>query len=84
MTDIEKNNVHDLLFKEMQLEPQQLSTYDEGYLFDTMEMQALLDGYRDMMPFISADSLGKKELSVLKKTINANANWLIGFLTERS
>lgn len=67
VTDLEKNNIHDLLFKEMLLEPQQLSTYDEGYLFDSMEMQELLDGYRDMMLFFPAESLGKKELSVLKK-----------------
>ena len=67
VNDLEKNNINDLLFKKMWFTPQQLSTYDEGYLFDKAEMQTLIDGYRDLMPYINADSLGKQELSVLRK-----------------
>ena len=33
---IEKNNINDLYFKEMLISPMELSTYDEGYLFDAV------------------------------------------------
>ena len=43
---IEKNNINDLYFKEMLISPMELSTYDEGYLFDAVELKNLLEGYR--------------------------------------
>ena len=82
VTDIEKNNINDLLFKKMWFTPQQLSTYDEGYLFDKDEMQNLLDGYRDLMPYINADSLGNQELAVLRNNFKRQSK-LVNMLSYR-
>ena len=82
VTDIEKNNINDLLFKKMWFTPQQLSTYDEGYLFDKDEMQNLLDGYRDLMPYINADSLGNQELTVLRNNFKRQSK-LVNMLSYR-
>lgn len=82
VTDIEKNNINDLLFKKMWFTPQQLSTYDEGYLFDKAEIQTLLDGYRDLMPYINADSLGNQELAVLRNNFKRQSK-LVNMLSYR-
>ena len=62
--------------------PQQLSTYDEGYLFDKVEMQNLLDGYRDLMPYINVDSLGNQELAVLRNNFKRQSK-LVNMLSYR-
>ena len=62
--------------------PQQLSTYDEGYLFDKAEIQTLLDGYRDLMPYINADSLGNQELAVLRNNFKRQSK-LVNMLSYR-
>lgn len=80
--DLEKNNIHDVFFKKMSFDEQQLASYDEGYLFDTSEMKSLLENCRSMMPYLPTDSLGKKELSVLRENYKSLCN-LVNQLSYR-
>ena len=82
VSDLEKSNINDLMFKKMWCTPQQLSTYDEGYLFDAAEMQNILEGYRDLMPYLSADTLGNQELAVLRKNYKRQCK-LVNMLSYR-
>lgn len=80
---IEKNNINDLYFKEMLISPMELSTYDEGYLFDAVEMKNLLEGYRALMPYFHSDSLTNQQLFELRRNFKLQSD-LVNRLSYRT
>ena len=80
---IEKNNINDLYFKEMLISPMELSTYDEGYLFDAVELKNLLEGYRALMPYFHADSLSNQQLFELRRNFKLQSD-LVNRLSYRT
>lgn len=76
LKDIDRNSVNDTFYVAAAVADSIMDGYKHGYLFDEGEVADLLQNYRELLPEFS-DSIGKKELKVLrdqfkrqKKSIN--------------
>lgn len=66
LSDIDRNSVNDTYYVIASVADSIMREYEHGYLLDDMEVTDLLQNYRGLLPEFS-DSIGKKELKVLRK-----------------
>lgn len=69
LADIDRNSVNDTYYIRASVADSIMGEYEHGYLLDDMEVSDLLQNYRGLLPEFS-DSIGKKELKVLRKLYN--------------
>lgn len=69
LADIDRNSVNDAYYIRASVADSIMGEYEHGYLLDDMEVSDLLQNYRGLLPEFS-DSIGKKELKVLRKLYN--------------
>lgn len=66
LSDIDRNSVNDIYYVKATVADSIMDKYEYGYLLDDAEVADLLQSYREMLPEFT-DSIGKKELKVLRK-----------------
>lgn len=66
LSDIDRNSVNDIYYVKATVADSIMDKYEYGYLLDDAEVSDLLQSYREMLPEFT-DSIGKKELKVLRK-----------------
>lgn len=69
LADIDRNSVNDTYYIRASVADSIMGEYEHGYLLDDKEVADLLQNYRGLLPEFS-DSIGKKELKVLRKLYN--------------
>lgn len=69
LSDIDRNSVNDTYYIRASVADSIMGEYEHGYLLDDKEVADLLQNYRGLLPEFS-DSIGKKELKVLRKLYN--------------
>lgn len=66
LSDIDRNSVNEIYYVKATVADSIMDKYEYGYLLDDAEVADLLQSYREMLPEFT-DSIGKKELKVLRK-----------------
>lgn len=67
LNDIDRNSVNDTYYVSVSVPDSTMREYEQGYLFDDVEVTNLLQCYRILLPEFSGN-IGKKELKILRKS----------------